>query len=118
MSKILRIFFKRLSNDPSLLCDIRFSDGKVFNGEVNRRNCRYWGYINPHPFSESNTQILQKLNIYCLGILDDWKANLSANFQLLEDLINPLNTLSLEDLVNLQENKIFSTRWCNSRFRW
>ncbi|KAJ8948833.1 hypothetical protein NQ318_013485 [Aromia moschata] len=52
--------------NPNLYQQILFSDEAPFclNGTVNRQNCRYWSWTNPHWIIEAHTQHPQKLNVW------------------------------------------------------
>lgn len=61
-----------ITENPILLQNIVFSDEATFqlNGEVNRRNFRYWSDTNPHWMRENHTQYPQKLNVWA-GMVGD-----------------------------------------------
>lgn len=105
-----------LNNNPHRLYNTCFSDECTFmlNGEVNRHNCRYWSESNPHLFEETHTQTPQKLNVW-VGILGnhiigpifiDGNLNGTTYFNLLEEIIDPMITDTLEHDNNLLEDQL------------
>lgn len=110
------ILTARIQNDPNLIKNICFSDESTFflNGFVNKHNCRYWDNENPHLFREDHTQHPQKINVWA-GILgneiigpifieDNLTGQLYLN--LLENVIDPLITQSLESQVDEEDNPL------------
>lgn len=71
-TEFCEIMSQLLIGDNNYLYNVCFSDESSFylNGHVNRHNCRYWSDVNPHWYSETHSQIPQKLNV-CAGILGD-----------------------------------------------
>lgn len=110
------IMTARIQNDPNLIQNICFSDESTFflNGFVNKHNCRYWDNENPHLFREDHTQYPQKLNVWA-GILGNEiigpifiEENLTGQLylNLLENVIDPLITQSLESQVDEEDNPL------------
>uniref|UniRef100_A0A1B6KCB5 DUF4817 domain-containing protein n=1 Tax=Graphocephala atropunctata TaxID=36148 RepID=A0A1B6KCB5_9HEMI len=60
------IMMNKIDQNKILLDGIVFSDESTFmwNGHVNRHNCRYWDNVNPHWMSECHTQHPPKLNVW------------------------------------------------------
>lgn len=105
---------RKITDNPNLLKNICFSDESTFflNGFVNRHNCRYWNNENPHVFRQDHTQYPEKINVWA-GILGDEiigpifiEENLTGHLylELLENVINPLITQSLENQTNEDGN--------------
>lgn len=108
------IVTERANEDHNFIKNICFTDEASFflNGFVNKHNCRYWDNINPHIFREEHTQYPQKINVWA-GILGNkiigpifMEENLTGELylDLLENVINPLITESLENQIDQDGN--------------
>jgi hypothetical protein len=69
-TEFCEIMINKINQDDNFINHVLFSDESTFclNGHVNRHNCRYWAYRNPHWTEEVHTQRPQKINVWC-GII-------------------------------------------------
>lgn len=105
-----------INANRNLLHNICFTDECSFflNGNVNKQNCRYWSDENPKHFREGHTQYPEKVNVWA-GILGNAiigplfiQENLTGELylNLLEEVIDPLITASLENQLDAGGNRI------------
>lgn len=94
------IMMERINNNQNFLRDICFSDECTIylTGTPNRQNLRYWGREKPDFVLETNTQFIQKLNVW-VGLMNNrivgpffFEGNLNGQQyrEYLEDIITPV----------------------------